>query len=350
MASNSLMLHKLPKGNICSNCGIQGHHYKQCMEPVTSYGIIAFRITDDIHTMLTRASMLPQKNIEFLLVQRRDSIGFIELLRAKYKLTDIAYIRQQIAGMTPQERQFLLDKSFDELWVGLWGKPTLPENRQYKQEYELAKQKFEVLKTGFDHNSTKVTLEWLIQSTPVLYDSPEWGFPKGRRNTFETNYKCAVREFCEETGLETADVKIFENIEPICETFYGNNNIHYSHVYYVGHVRNSLKLEVKRDDPMMTREIGDIGWFTLDAALAKIRPSNSEKREALLRISKMLKVLSPLCVAANSTSEIEPHAVNRNHRNESTGPWNRNGGGGRSRGGSTPSSPPFGFIEETKSS
>jgi hypothetical protein len=204
MAINSLMLHKQSKGNICSNCGIQGHHYKQCIEPVTSYGIIAFRINEascDINTMLTRSSLLPQKNIEFLLVQRRDSIGFIELLRAKYKITDITYIRQQIAGMTTQERQSLLDKSFDDLWFGLWGKPTLPENRQYKQEYELAKQKFELLKIGFDHNFTKVSLEWLIKTTPVLYDSPEWGFPKGRRNTFETNYKCAVREFCEETGL-----------------------------------------------------------------------------------------------------------------------------------------------------
>lgn len=346
MASNSLMLHKQQKGNICSNCGIQGHHYKQCMEPVTSYGIIAFRITEeacDIHTMLTRASILPQKNIEFLLVQRRDSIGFIELLRAKYKVTDIAYIRQQIAGMTEKERHALISKPFDELWFGLWGKPTLPENRQYKQEYELAKQKFEILKNGFEHNAMNVTLEWLIQTTPLLYNSPEWGFPKGRRNTYETNYKCAVREFCEETGLEASDVKIFENIEPICETFYGNNNIHYSHVYYVGHVKNSVKLELKQEDPMMTREIGDIGWFSLDAAMAKIRPANSEKREALLRISKILKVLSPLCVAANSTSEIEPHAVNRNRRNESTGPWTRNGGG---RGGSGPPSPPFGFIEE----
>lgn len=344
------MIHKQPKGNICSNCGIQGHHYKQCEEPVTSYGIIAFRIADqstDMATMLAKSYALPQKNIEFLLVQRRDSIGFIELLRAKYKLTDIAYIRQQIMGMTNQERKSLLEKTFDDLWIGLWGKPTIPENRQYKQEYEIAKQKFELLKSGFEHNSSIITLESLLQTTPVLYDSPEWGFPKGRRNTFETNYKCAIREFCEETGLAPDDVKIFENINPISETFYGNNNIHYSHVYYIGHVQNATKVEVKHDNLVMTREIGDIGWFSLEAALARIRPTNTEKREALQRISKLLKSLSPLCInpviAANFKPEMEPNAVNRNHRNESTEPWTRSGGG---RGGSGPPSPPFGFVTE----
>jgi len=316
------------KGNTCSNCGIYGHHYKNCTEPITSYGIIAFRMKDkttNLNDMLLNSKEFTCDDVEYLLIQRRDSIGFIELLRAKYKLSDIQYIRDQIAGITIKERAELLEKSFDELWINLWGKPTMPENKQYKQEYELAKQKFEILSSGYECNGNFYSLKIFLETTSVLYDSPEWGFPKGRRNVFETNYACALREFCEETGLESSDVKIFEHIEPLCETFYGNNKIHYSHIYYIGWVPHTTPLQIKNENTHMMREIGNIGWFSFEEALKKIRPTNLEKREILLKVSTILNILSPLCIGynstLNSTFEIEECIVNRNRGNESRNPW-----------------------------
>jgi NADH pyrophosphatase NudC (nudix superfamily) len=38
----------------------------------------------------------------------------------------------------------------------------------------------------------------------------------------------------------------------------------------------------------MKREISDIGWFSIENALQKIRRTNIEKRELLLRIERML--------------------------------------------------------------
>jgi 8-oxo-dGTP pyrophosphatase MutT (NUDIX family) len=32
------------------------------------------------------------------------------------------------------------------------------------------------------------------------WEEPEWGFPKGRRDTQESDWVCALREFKEETG------------------------------------------------------------------------------------------------------------------------------------------------------
>jgi 8-oxo-dGTP pyrophosphatase MutT (NUDIX family) len=329
MAGNS------QKGNTCSNCGLYGHHYKNCTEPITSYGIIAFRIKDESwnpNEMLLKNDEFPTNQVEYLLIQRRDSIGFIELLRAKYKLTDIEYIRDQIAGITERERTALIQKTFDELWVNLWGKPTVPENKQYKQEYDLAKQKFEVLKHGYEHNGTFFSLKKFIETTPILYDSPEWGFPKGRRNVFETNYACAVREFCEETGLQPTDVKVFEQVEPLRETFYGNNNIHYSHIYYIGWIQKSTSLEMKCENAHMMREIGNIGWFSYEEAIQKIRPNNIEKKKVLSQVSTLLSIVQPLYIGYNkntskSTFEIEPSIVNRNRGNESRNPWT--GGGKR---------------------
>jgi len=33
--------------NICNNCGKQGHMFHQCKLPITSYGIIAFRSSEE---------------------------------------------------------------------------------------------------------------------------------------------------------------------------------------------------------------------------------------------------------------------------------------------------------------
>jgi NADH pyrophosphatase NudC (nudix superfamily) len=43
----------------------------------------------------------------------------------------------------------------------------------------------------------------------------------------------------------------------------------------------------------MTREIGDIRWFTVDEAMAKIRPDAQEKREILLRAANIFRNFCP---------------------------------------------------------
>ena len=41
-----------------------------------------------------------------------------------------------------------------------------------------------------------------MQDTTSIYVEPEWCFPKGRRNCFETDLECSEREFQEETKLD----------------------------------------------------------------------------------------------------------------------------------------------------
>jgi 8-oxo-dGTP pyrophosphatase MutT (NUDIX family) len=315
------------KQNVCTNCGIIGHHYKHCSEPITSYGIIAFRINDDMWNQPKRLlndelTGLPEKKIEFLLIQRRDSIGFVELIRAKYKLNDIEYIRDQIMGITLKEREALKTKTFDELWTGLWGSLQSTENRQYRQEYEQAKLKHEQLCSGIEVCGKKYTLASLIDSTPLIWNTPEWGFPKGRRNIHETDFKCALREFTEETGILSSDIRIFENIEPIKESFFGSNNIHYRHVYFLAWVPRRVNIGLKPDNQTMMREVGNIKWFSIEDALHNIRSTNLEKREVLLRASSLLRNLSPIFVGpVVSMAEQEPQTEallqNRNRTNES---------------------------------
>jgi hypothetical protein len=88
-----------------------------------SYGIILFRCKD---TWNQAAALQGEKGIitgldvsgnaiEYLLIQRKDSIGFIEIVRGKYKPADYDYIRKNIAGMTAAERIKIVSTDFDEL-------------------------------------------------------------------------------------------------------------------------------------------------------------------------------------------------------------------------------------------
>lgn len=329
---------------VCTNCGIQGHHYKHCTAPITSYGILAFRIHQSTWNQAASlakdewdCSGIPEQSLQYLLIQRKDSIGFIELLRAKYKLTDIDYIRQQISGTTQAERIALLQKPFLELWTGLWGPMSNVENRQYKQEFELAQSKFDLLRQGVAIGGLTITLADLIATTPLDYETPEWGFPKGRRNAFESDFQCALREFTEETGLRVNQIHIFENMEPIRETFIGNNAIHYCHVYYLAWVSDSVDVQFDPTHPHMSREIGGIGWFSQEEALKKIRATNIEKREILLRASLFLRhtcplLIGPVATLADEQSKKEPEPINRSKGNESiransraapVNPWTR---------------------------
>jgi 8-oxo-dGTP pyrophosphatase MutT (NUDIX family) len=308
----------------CTNCGENGHHFRNCSEPVYSYGIIAFRNTEPSwnqpESILKNDidyNGINMDNIQILMIQRRDSIGFIEIIRAKYKLTDISYIKEQILGTTHEERQRLLSHTFEDLWIELWGKSTF-ETKQYKQEYEQAKYKFDTLKEGYELDDKIISLNTLIDSIPVIWNTPEWGFPKGRRNILEKDLECARREFNEETGLKDNDYNIIKNIEPIHETFYGNNNIHYCHVYFLAWINNKTNVEFKNDDEQMVKEIGDIGWFSCEDALSRIRSTNINKREILLRASSIVQNISILVYdKASYMNENEGEHQNRSDYEQS---------------------------------
>jgi 8-oxo-dGTP pyrophosphatase MutT (NUDIX family) len=285
----------------CTNCGSTSHYFRQCISPVFSYGVIAFRHSnpnwnqvDLLSSDDSNFSGFKYTDLEFLLIQRKHSIGYIEMIRGKYKINDIQYILEQISGTTLIERNKLETLSFNDLWKDVWGE----ENQKYKNDLEHGKLKFETLKQGIlcPETNKVITLKSLIATTPCKWDTPEWGFPKGRRNIGESDSACAAREFREETGLTSDQFCIFENMDPIRETFFGNNNVQYCHVYSIAWIPSHTDITFKNDNYLLCQEIGDIGWFSLDNAFNRIRSTNIEKREILIRTSTILRNFSCLLV------------------------------------------------------
>jgi len=294
---------------ICSNCGGQGHAFRQCIAPVTSYGVIMVRPTSrefDVATALANnpgfVTGMENQPMEFLLIQRRDSLGFIELMRGRYKVTDIDYIRLHMGGITEEERTKYSTGPFEKLWAGMWG---LDHSHLYKNEYEIAKAKWEQIHEGVtDVNGKRWTVADIIASAPPAPPTPEWGFPKGRRDAQESDYVCSMREMYEETGVRESDVIPIKNLEPLVESFFGSNHVHYCHKYYVVWVPYDLKVEFNKDNDHMRREIGDLQWFSLAEAMKHLREENIEKREVLLKAASIFRNLCPFPVAPPSKRQI----------------------------------------------
>ena len=259
----------------CSNCGKYGHIYKHCTEAVTSYGIILYK--------------LHHSEINYLLIRRKDSLTYVEFIRGRYNINNIEYIYKLINGMTCDEKKRLLDLSFEELWNCLWTKPI---QKQHKKEYNFSQEKFYYLKNTIEDNSySKSILFNLIHRSNSIWNIPEWGFPKGRRNLYENDLDCAEREFIEETGLKKSDFMILKHINPVYEVFTGSNNIKYKHIYYIAISISDIDICINNNNKYQIAEIGDIGWFNFTDSINNIRPTNPEKRMVLSKANNIIKNL-----------------------------------------------------------
>ena len=288
---------------ICTNCGGSGHAFRSCIEPVSSYGVLIFRwisnsqewpqlkefSTDSISPTGTQ-TLIPQ----VLMIQRKDSLGFMDIMRGKYKLDEPEYIKKQIRGMTKEECIKLETMEFDELWHLLWGSDT-ESSLRYAHDRVVSKQKLAELRKGVTLSTGQsYTLTDLLRQEPSIYDTPEWGFPKGRRDPHETDNQCAFRELLEETSIQESEVIKINNILPFIEQFHGSNGIHYRHTYFLALFSGKRNISFNALDKGMAREIGNLGWKTIDEAMHLLRPENIEKREILLRLFRLLHEFSPL--------------------------------------------------------
>jgi 8-oxo-dGTP pyrophosphatase MutT (NUDIX family) len=253
----------------CGNCGKVGHTYKKCVDAIISLGVILYN-TIQINNYY---------EIKFLLIQRRDSIGFIELLRGKYQETDDTYLSKIIDIMTIEERNRVMNYDFNDLL----DKFIINKNsRQYKYEYIDAKDKFNRIK-----DSGK--LKSLIDNSLTNWIEPEWGFPKGRRHLKESDFDCACREFEEETGYNEDDYMIIHNVKLLEEIFLGTNKIRYKHNYFLAKSCSQRIPEINKNNKTQIAEIGNIGWFSFQEALRKIRPYHKEKINILKKAYSIIR-------------------------------------------------------------
>ena len=256
----------------CGNCGESGHSYRRCLAPIISLGVILFKIENNI--------------IKYLLIQRKDTLGFVEFMRGKYNLENLDYIKELLKIMTIHERIKIINNEFDYLWNELWMNFN---SKKFHNEYSSSKEKFYKLKNGFKIQDNYYDIKKINNSVPKIYSETEWGFPKGRRNLRELDIDCAKREFEEESGYESGDYKIIENNIKFEEIFSGTNNIRYQHTYYLANSLKDVNLGIDKSNFNQYSEIKKVKWFTLYKGLNTIRDYNNEKKKILNRVDSYIK-------------------------------------------------------------
>lgn len=293
----------IPKKNYyCSNCNKKGHTFKTCNEPIISNGIIAIYIkglTSDIVPFLedyiiknlkiftnsyNKNTNSPQyknlnnhfwletdikikpnqinESIQFLMVQRKNSLGYLEFMRGRYNIDNLSTLTHLLEQMTPEELDDINKKDFDILWNNLWDSNNI-RNKNHHKEYLSSKQKFYQLKLCYNN---------ILSNTKPLYNFNEWGFPKGRRESYEPDLVCAIREFEEETTLCEDDYIILEKCKSIRENLVGTNGVAYAHNYFLSILNDNLSITDESN-----REIGQTKVLNLNECLDRIRPYHKNK-------------------------------------------------------------------------
>jgi 8-oxo-dGTP pyrophosphatase MutT (NUDIX family) len=277
----------------CNNCGKTGHMYSQCKVPITSYGVIAFRYNP-----------LKHNQIEYLMIRRKNSLGFLDFMRGKYNIQNKQFILNMIKQMTLTEKEDLKTKTFDELWKILWSIPSSSHSSpqsslktkneeeyihsHYKNEELSSKDKFNMLKIGIYSKNKK----WLFNIQSLMnecelfeqWNEPEWGFPKGRRNYQEKDFDTAIREFSEETGHNSHFLKNIQNIFPLEEIFMGSNYKSYKHKYYLMYIDYCNC----KDENFKSSEVSKIEWKSYENCIKSIRSYNFEKKKIITNVHQLL--------------------------------------------------------------
>lgn len=253
------------KKDYCNNCGNFGHTYSNCRHPILSYGIILYNYDE--------------KNVpSIVMVQRKDSLSYIEFMRGKYKnIYDTEYIKLLFSRFSKEELDNIDNYEFDDLWKKLWIH-TETINPRIKKEYKKSKIDFNKLKKGYEKDGVFINIKYLVDLVEKPYSSNEWEIPKGRRKMHENNRKCAIREFYEETNIENTKYKLYKNIIPIVEEYTGINHVRYKHVYYIGFIKDKCDLIIDKGNKDQYTEIKEIEWCNEDDCLKNIRNYDNHKR------------------------------------------------------------------------
>lgn len=269
------------KNIYCVNCGGKGHIVKHCIEPITSFGIIAFKIIKThVDELFDKNKYLKELTIDIdqmqkypyvkiLMIQRKDTMGYVDFLRGKYpdESKRDEYLKIYIEEMTLTERENLISKQFEELWRDLWVNHS---SKTYNEEYITAMEKYKQL-----------NIIELLNNYKSNYTYSEFSLPKGRKNMKESNIECAEREFHEETGYNKSHYN-HTTFDPIIEDFTGTNGVKYKHIYYIVKMKQDIPPPlIDEKNILQIGEVKNIGWFNVNECLSLIRPYDKEKKNII---------------------------------------------------------------------
>lgn len=225
---------------------------------IKSYGLIIFVSYGD--------------KIYYLLQQNRNTFEFIDFIRGLWR--DVNCLPQMFSLMTEEERDRIRNYTFEELWKDLF----VYEDFYRDDDYKKSLRRFEEIKEY---------IPLLITQTKSIVSSPQWGFPKGKKNYQESNLDCAIRETEEETRIPRYFINVKRNMT-WKEEFKGTDGKKYYTQYYLGYMNNiivpsNIILHKKIRRETLSEEVQQIKWLNLEKARGYL---NNKRYEILKDVER----------------------------------------------------------------
>lgn len=151
------------------------------------------------------------ENRKYLIVQNRDSEPFIYFFLAwNIERWNDNYFLRVVRGFSRDELNRLLYYPFDMIYTDLYVNHV---RGTFQKQYKRALSNYNYFHSRED---------WLklchnIQTTEIM-----WGFSKGRIESGENPYTCALRELKEEVGVDEKDIVISPHLSPV---YYKNEKL-----------------------------------------------------------------------------------------------------------------------------
>ena len=248
---------------VCRNCGKPNHHIKNCYEPKTSFGIILYKIIN--------------RKLNILLIKRRNTLGFVQFIRGQYSLNKPEYIQKLFNVMTNKEIKLIKTSSFKFLWNHLW-KDDTPDVVPTTYDYITSLRKFNSLIEGTLIKDRYINLTKFISDRVTNYIDQEWGFPKGRKNKKETNIETALREFTEETGIDSSKIKILN--KKFIENYISYDDVEYKNIYFLAkYIGQDNIFNISDNIKEQFTEVSAVDFFDINIAYELIRDYSCKKKE-----------------------------------------------------------------------
>lgn len=312
-----------------------------------SFGVVAYRVVPK-----HEKGQEDSTKREYLFLKRRTSIGFIEIMFARYSLDNLEYLQTLVHDMSDQEQEALLTKSYQELYEHAIGHELTGIPPDFP--YEKAKDLFEKMKEGVqfkrmivdraaespvsapstqnssddpdqDHavvkdeaeeeypeeelTRSKTSWKWnwkrLVswsrkQNPDNIVKDTTYGFPKGKMFRWESQMQCALREFMEETDIDINSV-LSVHKRPFIEQYTGLDGQKYLYTYFVAQLKPESKWSIL---PPLGRneknvEVGSLNWLSLAESQSVLEKIPS-RMQVLKAIDKFLNRESNASLAENS--------------------------------------------------
>jgi hypothetical protein len=139
---------------------------------------------------------------------------------------------------------------FQALWDDLW---INHRHKLYKYEYNRCK-----------HSFFKNMNEWvhLFQNDDDRHNP--WGFFKGRLHYGETGLKCGLREFMEESTVNSNEVHVIDT-QPLIEEYRGTDDNYYKTVYHIAYIGYQPTIKCRRREGqlrpyLISDEVENLVW------------------------------------------------------------------------------------------